>query len=183
MTTNLDPLYLQSLTDNELADLHHKNGATSPFLVLIEQEWRRRIRLDQHRLSEQLLDKQIEFNKYISFSQDSLATSIHNKQAKLAREIHKKQTRTTIAIACIAGISTILAALLGAGFGFYLSTTNSPKISLSEPKMETTISATKSSKIQKANALTNVSSPNPTLNQTTNRGVESGKVIKKERSR
>lgn len=180
MATKLDPLYLQSLSDNQLADLHHKSGASNPFLVLIEQEWKRRVRIDQHKFNEQLLEEQLRSSHNLSSNQASLAKSLHRQQSDLTREIHQKQTRTIITIACIAAVSTILAALLGAGFGFYLSTTNSSKLPQSEPKMETKISATKSPKIQEATALKNASTPNPTLNQTTSGGVESSKVTKKK---
>lgn len=157
--TNMDPTLLPSLSDSELADKQHGRPIDDPLYILVEQEWQRRTRAEQHKLN----------------------TDIILNQHKLNEQLFEKQSKLTITIAKTGAVATILAALLGAGFGFYLSITSSPKLPQAELKRETTISATKSPKTQTATALKKASSPNPPLNQTTNGGVYSNKVNTKKR--
>jgi hypothetical protein len=154
MTTRLDPDFLPSKTENELADLQHGCSIDNPLYILVEQEWQRRARAEQHKLN----------------------TDIILNQHKLNEQLFEKQSKLTITLAIIGASATILAALLGVWFGSYLSTTNSPTLPLPEPKTEMTISAPKLSNTQAESALTNASSPNPTLNQTTNDGIKLDKV-------
>jgi len=64
-----------------------------------------------------------QFQKELLNIQHQNNLEIHEKQSGLVRELNEKQAKTTITIAYIAGTATILAALLGASFGFYLKTT------------------------------------------------------------
>ena len=89
-------------------------------------------------------------------------------------------------------IAMAVVAFIGAGttlLNTLLSTKNQPQPQLKNLRessvAQKTLHQNKGTKsyTQTESVLTNVSSPNPTLNQTTNSGVESGKVTKKERSR
>ena len=134
----------------------------------------------EHKFHQDLTDKQDKLSRDLLQKQLVSSESIFKQQSALTRELHRKHTKTIYIIAGIATVTSIFATLIGIWLGFHLKTTKPPELPQLTPKTETTISGTKSPEIQAASVLRNVSSPNPTLNQTTNRGSDSDKVTKKK---
>jgi Fe2+ transport system protein B len=171
-------------------------GGTSSDFEIIKLVLKNKSLEEQHSLNEQLLEEQLRANHNLASDQSSSARRLHDKQAELTREIYQKQEDLTLEIhGKQIALSKKLAifAFIGALLGALIAATASMGTIYLQAKMKNTVSqevsASQSSALhkktaeplpQKEDISTNASSPNPTLNQTTNRGVklDKGKVNK-----
>jgi len=92
-------------TADELAKWQAGWKQSNDHYILADVEWKRRNLEEQHNLNLELLKNQHELN-----------LQILEKQSDLSRELHKKQSKLLKFSIC----ATLMAAIIGTGFGFYL---------------------------------------------------------------
>ena len=115
-----------------------------------------------------------------------LSHALIEKQHELNRDLLQEQHKLNKRLAFMSGLFAVVASIVGVLVGVSISNTPSetPTITLQSPVLYSNVTTiylhnhqiTELPKSQVAPVLTNVSSPNPTLNQTTNSGSDSDKV-------
>lgn len=137
-----------------------------------------------HAFSLELANKQDKLNKKLLLEQHQLSRELLKEQHEFNEALFKKQASLSKKLASFAFIGVLVGSGITTGYSYIQSILqNKSSQPISDSPKSVHHKEINELSTQMEIALKNVSSPNPTLNQTTNGGSDSEKVTKKERSR
>jgi len=157
---------------------------------MAERAARNTAQQQNHKFFTELLKEQDKLNHALLREQEISNGLLFDKQEVLTLKIHREQSKLTKIFIGATVFASISSVVIGTLLGSYIERNKSENQSkqsteITRPQVSEKTSSrhkeTNASLAQKESTSTNASSPNPTLNQTTNSVVESGHgAVKKQ---